>query len=127
MIKSHQQSGFTAVELLITLFVAAAFLVTGYQLYSIIIKDSGQTRAQERASNVAYDYLRRYSTNALNPCNPITPLNSVPITVSGITSATATVTISCPYSSSATISKIDVVILYNTPQQKVEYATYVNQ
>ncbi len=127
MIEPHKQTGFTAVELLITLFVAAAFLVTGYQLYSIIIKDSGQTRAQERASNVAYDYLRRYSAGVANPCVAGTPLNNSAISVSGINAATATVSISCPYSSSLTVSKVDVVILYNTPQQKVEYATYVNQ
>ncbi len=127
MIIPHKESGFTAVELLITLFVAAAFLVTGYQLYSIIIKDSGQTRAQARASNTAYDYLRRYSTSAINPCNPSTPVSNSPITVDGLSSATVTVNITCPYPNSRSVSEVDVVVLYNTPQQKVEYSTYVNQ
>ena len=30
-------AGFTAVELLITLFVAAAFIIAGYQLFNIVI------------------------------------------------------------------------------------------
>ena len=67
-----QQSGFTAVELLITLFVAAAFIVAGYQLFNIVMKDGGETRAESRAGNVAYDYLRRYTDAATNPCTPST-------------------------------------------------------
>jgi prepilin-type N-terminal cleavage/methylation domain-containing protein len=96
MTYKNRQSGFTAVELLITLFVAAAFLVAGYQLYNVIIKDSGNTRAQARASNVAYDYMRRYSPSATNPCTAQTPLTDAPISVAGIGSATVTVAISCP-------------------------------
>ena len=51
---NHQsnQSGFTAVELLITLFIAVAFIATGYQLYTAILKDSAETRNQANASNI---------------------------------------------------------------------------
>ena len=83
MTKITKDSGFTAVELLITLFVAAAFLVSGYQLYALIIKDGGQTRSDARASNVAYDYMRRYSLSATSPCTTITPVNNSSITISG--------------------------------------------
>ena len=127
MINNKQQSGFTAVELLITLFIAAAFLVTGYQLYTVIIKDSGNTRAQARAANVAYDYIRRYSPTASNPCNASTPVNNTPISVSGLQSVTVTVNYTCPYSSTPTITDVDVIVKYNTPQQSVEYETYVNK
>lgn len=128
MISASKQSGFTAIELLITLFIAAAFLATGYQLYSVIIQDSGQTRAQSRASNVAYDYMRRYSTSATNPCAPTTPVNNSAITVDGLSSATVTVALTCPYpTSSTTVTKIDVTVLYNTPQQTMKYSTYVNK
>jgi len=57
LIDKHQ--GFSAVELLITLFIAATFLVAGFQLYSTIIKDSGSIRLTVRASNVAYNYLQK--------------------------------------------------------------------
>jgi prepilin-type N-terminal cleavage/methylation domain-containing protein len=127
MITPKKQSGFTAVELLITLFVAAAFLVTGYQLYTIIIKDSGNTRAQARAANVAYDYIRRYSPSASISCSASTPVNNAPITVSGLQNVTVIVTYTCPYPSTPTITAVDVVVNYNTPQQSVEYKTYVNR
>ena len=133
MMTPKKQSGFTAVELLITLFVAAAFLVTGYQLYTIIIKDSGNTRAQARAANVAYDYIRRYSPSASNPCAASTPVSNASISVSGLQNVTVTVNFTCPYSppvspaSAPTITAIDVVVSYNTPQQSVEYKTYVNR
>ena len=127
MMTPKKQSGFTAVELLITLFVAAAFLVTGYQLYTVIIKDSGNTRAQARAANVAYDYIRRYSPSASNPCSVSTPVNNTPITVGGLQNVTVLVNFTCPYPSTSTITAIDVVVSYNTPQQSVEYKTYVNR
>lgn len=125
--KSVNQAGFTAIELLITLFVAAAFLVSGYQLYTIIIKDSGNTRAQSRASNVAYDYMRRYSTSAVSPCVASTPLNSASINVSNISAVTITVALSCPYSAVPTITKVTATVNYNNPQQTVTYATYVKK
>ncbi len=127
MMNAKKQSGFTAVELLVTLFVAAAFLVTGYQLYAVIIKDSGNTRAQARAANVAYDYIRRYSPSATNPCAASTPVNNTPITVSGLQNVTVLVTLTCPYSSTPTITAVDTIVKYNTPQQSVEYKTYVNR
>lgn len=120
-----KQAGFTAVELLITLFVAAAFLVAGYQLYSVIIKDSGQTRGEARASNVAYDYIRRYTSSATNPCTTSTPVNNATITVAGISAVTVTVAITCPYTSQTSLSKVEATVLYNTPQQTVKYATFV--
>lgn len=124
---TNKQSGFTAVELLVTLFVAAAFLVAGYQLYNVVIKDGGQTRAQSRASNVAYDYMRRYSASASTPCSSSTPLSGSPITVAGLGATTITVALTCPYASLTTITKITVTVLYNNPQQSVVYSTYVKR
>lgn len=127
MINTTKQSGFTAVELLITLFVAAAFLVSGFQLYNLIVKDSGQTRADARASNVAYDYLRRYSASAVNPCAVTTPVSNVAISVTGLSAVTVTVTITCPYAATTNVSKIDVTVQFNNPQQTVKYGTYVKK
>ncbi len=122
-----KQAGFTAIELLITLFVAAAFLVAGYQLYNVIIKDSGNTRAQSRASNVAYDYMRRYSTSATSPCTTSTPLSAAPINVSNISAVQITVALTCPYVAVTTITKVTVTVTYNNPQQTVVYSTYVKK
>jgi Tfp pilus assembly protein PilE len=128
----QNQPGFTAVELLITLFVAVAFLVAGYQLYFIVIKDNGQTRAQAKAANVAYNYLRNYTSTATNPCAASTPLSNSPITVAGLSNATLSVTITCPYASSTgtnnatNISRIEAVLTYNSPAQTIRYVTFVH-
>lgn len=120
-----QQSGFTAIELLITLFVAAGFLVAGYQLFNVIIKDGGQARAESRAGNVAYDYIRRYSSYATDPCAPQTPLNDSSLSVDGLSNVKITVAITCPEYSTTNISKVEVSITYNNPQQTVKYGTLV--
>lgn len=129
MPSNSEQSGFTTVELLITLFVAAVFLIAGFQLYNVIIQDSGDTRAESRASNVAYDYLRRYSDSTSSPCTVQTPLSSHSIEVEGLSNATVTVAITCPYSASGTtaLSKVEVTLTYNDPQKTVRHATYVDR
>lgn len=127
MTNRQLQSGFTAVELLITLFVAVAFLVAGYQLYNVIIKDGGNVRGQATASNTAYDYMRRYSPSAANPCAASTPLNNSPINVGGIGNVHITVALTCPYTTVTNVTKIIVTVTYNNPTQTVVYGTYVKQ
>jgi len=121
------QSGFSAVELLITLFIAAAFITTGYQLYTIVIRSGADTRAQSRASNIAYENLRRYIPQATIPCTVVTPSPTPTIPVdSGLPSPSSiTVTITCPYGT-FTISKVEASVKYGTPQQEVIHAIYVN-
>lgn len=123
----NKHDGFTTVELLVTLFVAAAFLISGYQLYGLIINDSGEARAQARASNKASEYLQRYKESATDICSPQTPENNTAITVPGLSNATVSVAITCPYVSPNTISKITVTIKYNKPQQSVSSSTYVTK
>jgi len=125
MKNAKQHPGFSTVELLITLFIAAAFLMSGYQLYSLIMKEGGEARAQAKASNVAYDYLQRYKTSATNPCTEQTPVNAETINVDGLSDAVVTVAISCPYSASLSVSKIQVTVQYGNPQKTVINATYV--
>lgn len=127
MIRSQsKQSGFSAIELLITLFIAAAFLATGYQLYSIVLKSSVTSRSRALASNIAYDALRRYSAQATNPCSTVTPtpLPTIP-TGSGITNAAITVTFSCPYGVTSPTSKIQVTVTYGTSGGEVDHALLV--
>lgn len=126
-IRQNKQSGFTAIELLITLFVAAGFLIASYQLFNLVIRDAGATRAESRASNVAYDYLRRYSNSATNPCTTLTPVNAASITVDGLSNVSITVAITCPGSYTTTaISKVTATITYNSPAKTVVYSTLVN-
>ncbi len=127
MTSSQRAAGFTAVELLITLFVAAAFLIAGYQLFNVIIQDGGETRAESRAGNIAYDYLRQYSDTATNPCTAQTPLTGQSITVEGLADVTVTVAISCPQADTPSLSRVEAYISYNTPQKVVQYATFVDK
>lgn len=120
------QAGFSAIELLITLFVGAAFVATGYQLYSVIIQSSSDARFRSRASNIAYENLRKYSPQATNPCSVVTPspTPSVPSS-SGLSSPTITVEFSCPFGTSSGTSQVKVTLTYGSPQQEVSHAIYV--
>lgn len=120
------QAGFTAVELLITLFVAAAFLIAGYQLFNVVIKDGGQARAEAKASNIATDYLRKYSLLTTNPCQPSNILTNSSVTAEGLSNVRVTVVISCPNYSTTGVSKVDVTVTYNSPQRSVAYSTFTS-
>jgi Tfp pilus assembly protein PilE len=127
MTRPNSQSGFSAVELLITLFIAVAFIATGYQLYTIVIKDGGESRARAKASNIAYDNLRKYSSLVTNPCTATSspsPTPTIPAG-SGLTATTLTVTFSCPYGTSSAVTEVKVQLLYGSPQQEVAHAMYV--
>lgn len=126
-IKENNQ-GFTTVELLITLFVAATFLIAGYQLYGMIINDSGEARAQAQASNVAYDYLQRYKANVSATCTaPLTLFAEQAVTIANLSNVTVSVLATCPYGSPNTISKVVSTVKFNDPQQTVSSATYVTK
>jgi len=124
MKSNNNQSGFTAIELLITLFIAAIFLASGFQLYSVVIKEGGETRAQANANNTLYEHLQRYKNNVTNPCTAQTPENNQAITVPGIADVTISVSITCPYPLEPSISKVSATIFYNNPQKTISDATY---
>jgi prepilin-type N-terminal cleavage/methylation domain-containing protein len=125
MKKQVTQAGFSAVELLITLFIAAAFVSTGYQLYSVIISNGEGAREKAKASNIAYDNLRRYSPQATAPCSAVTP-SPTPAIPSGsnLPSASISVVISCPYGTSSGISKVSATVTYGNPQESVVHVLF---
>lgn len=126
------QAGFSAVELLITIFIAAAFVGAGYQLYIAVVRDGSDARNQATASNLAYTYLRKYSSQASSPCAETTP-NPAPVIPSGaqytaLGPATITASITCPYANPSSTSLISVTVTYGTtPQKEVRHAVYVTQ
>lgn len=123
---SSDQSGFSAIELLITLFVAAAFIGTGYQLYSVILKNGGDTKQRTTANDLAYEGLRRYASRATIPC---TALPSQTITIpadAGLSNTSGSnVTYTCPYGSTD-VTMVKARVVYGSPQQEVVHVTYVN-
>lgn len=121
-----RQAGFSAVEVLISLFIAVAFVGAGYQLYSVIIKDGAEARWRARASNIAYTSLRQNSSRATNPCTTITPPATLPASANLPGPAAITVSITCPYGFSDPVSKITTTITYGSPEQKVIHALFTS-
>jgi len=115
--------GFTAVELLITLFVASIFLSAGYTLFSFIIRDSGNIRAEVRASRLASDYIDQFS-RAEGDCTPSNPLTDEPVVVDGLTDVRVSVVISCPNPAAPNIGLVKVTITYNAPEKIVAVSGY---
>lgn len=127
-------SGFSTVELLVSLVVAALFLFAGVSFYNTIVRYSTESRNRASADRIAYDYLRRYESNRPATCAPSTPINNVAVPTSnsntkGLTSPTITVIITCPLAADVpAISKIVARVRYiergvtKTLEQEV-YAT----
>ncbi len=127
-----RQSGFSAVELLITLFIASAFLIAGYQIWGFVQKSSADSQQFAKASNLAYDYMRRYAigTPACSAGSPPTPPASPNITpqptVEGLNNSTLTVAYSCPIAGTPTITAVTATVTYGSnPQKSVTHAIYV--
>lgn len=129
MIGGTTQSGFSAVELMVTLFVAVVFLAAGHQMYNAIVQDSGETRQRARASNIAYDYLHRYADNIPAVCATATPVNNTAVTPDpeGLTNVRVTVTYSCPQSTLANLTRVQVKVSYGSESQEVVHAMYTSQ
>lgn len=134
MIRTESQQGFSAVELLITLFVAVAFIATGYQLYSTIVKDGGEARFRARASNLAYENLRRASDTT--PTCSTTPAVTTPASPSssGLDNPVITQTISAPQGCSGAtwqdrVMKVQITVTYGpqSDRQEVTHALYVSK
>ena len=127
---TNQQSGFSAVELLVTLFVAAAFLATGFMLYTTIVRESGNTRQRSQASNIAYDYVRRYAAQVPATCSVSTPLNNTAVSTTNLENVRVTVRRTCP-STSATpgLSRVEATVQYGitTDRREVVHAIYAAQ
>ncbi len=117
--------GFTAVELLVTLFVAALALASGYQLYAAVIKQDGDTRAETAAGFAAYEKVKQYSIDATTPCTPSTPVDDANFTLFEQQKSRLVVTITCPNLALPNMSKVTATISYDTPEKTVTHSTFV--
>ena len=124
------QSGFSAAELLITLFVASLFLITGYQLYTYVVRDGQQSAQLSKAANVAYQYLRSTAANGTyvkSPCSTTAQPGSQTLAANtGLNNASVNVVVSCPYAT-APLNKttlLTATVTYSTPsgQETITHA-----
>lgn len=136
MSQRNLQAGFSAVELLITIFIAAAFVGSGYQLYIVISRSGADARDKATASAIAYEHMRKYTSLATNPCvenlSP-TPAAAIPTgspNYAALVNPSITASITCPYAASNSgVSLITVTVKYGpgtvADQKQVQHSVYV--
>ena len=130
-----RKDGLTTVELMVTLFVAALFILSGYQLYNAVNLRAGNSREMSEASNIAYRILREQaiydssftkdtsstcpSSSTLSP-TPTLPANTLPNPVVSV--------YRCYIGTDSDLQRVTVQIEYgnDTPKRKVIHATYVS-
>jgi prepilin-type N-terminal cleavage/methylation domain-containing protein len=134
--KASNQTGFTAVELMITLFIASIFLLAGYQLYAQVTSDGAEAEASVRVSNVIQERLRKdmadFKAAAPSGCNLSTPtVSTESATYTGIGSMTMTITRRCPIPPDPSLTNLYQVTVGGTytesgSSKTVRYSTYAN-
>ena len=133
----NRQDGLTAVELMVTLFVAALFIISGYQLYNAVNLRAANSREMSEASNIAYRILRENSTHdsSLTRSATVCPISSTlaPAPTLPTNTLPTPVTVSvfrCWLGESGVseLQRVTVQIEYgnDTPKRKVVHATYVS-
>ena len=120
MIHAAKQQGFSTVELLISLFIAAAFIGTGFQLFSVVTKDSNKARLRAAAASIVDTTIQERMGNAGSPCAPPLAPTTIDIPTAELPQGTATITYSCPYGDSSKTTRINVAVKYGSPQETVE-------
>lgn len=132
MIHKNLQTGFSAIELLITLVIASLFIIMGFQLYSVSIENGGEARREAAASALAYKKLRQMTTAGTGVA---TCLSTSTVTTANVDNnkAVQTTTISCPYPTPTypvVMSKIrlaTVKVKYNVSGTEVSHAMYITE
>lgn len=117
--------GFSTVELLISLFVAAAFIGTAFQLFSVVMKDGNEARLRGRAGSIASSTLQERANSVNSPCSPTPATANISIPTADLprqasSQASAQVTYSCPYGNSSKTTRVSVVVSYGVPTQQIE-------
>ncbi len=121
---SRASSGFTIVEVLVTLLVAGVFLTGAYQAYGLVTASSAETRNRAEASNLAYEMLRIKQQTIGSPCTPQTLTEAIPATSSLPDPKQYLISVSCPFGTTNSISLVNVTVQYGTSIEEVTHAGY---
>lgn len=125
--RTAKEQGFTTVELLISLFIAAAFIATGFQLFSVVTKDSGEAQMRAKAASIVNTTLQERSGIVGSVCTPTPASDSFDVPATELPQAEATVSFSCPYGDGSTTTRVNVVVTYGNPQESIEGSLDVTQ
>lgn len=127
-------SGFTLVEMLVTMVVGVLFVGTLYQLYIVTITSATEANRDAKASTIGYELLRSKTTSATQtPCVASSTnhnLASEGVNTDGLpTPVTAVTQVDCPYSTMPQINRITVVVRYGqgSNQTEVRHAIFSSQ
>lgn len=137
MIKRHLlQKGFTAAELLVTLFIGSVFLFAGSQLYIQVTRDGDEVDTLMAISNIAYKKAQEagVSVSKAFPAGCVAASESSPAAVSqnvpDIGNVSFQTTVRCPMQPSvqANLFHVKVTATYklNSRERVVQHAVYAN-
>lgn len=126
MSQRKRENGFSAAELLVTLFIGAVLILAAYQLFSVVTNDSGAAKQRAVASNLAYQNLRLYAARVGITCSTSTA-SPTPPNNTGLVSPSISVQNSCPYGTSSPLTKVQVTVRYGNPQEGVVHAMYATK
>ena len=118
--------GFTAIDLMVAIAVGVMLLGAAYQLYSVVLSESGEAQKRALADNSAYDLLRQYQARTTVPCTTLSETPSLPAGTT-LQGATVTAVITCPYHQydggglllyASDVSLVTVTVNYNNPDAR---------
>jgi len=141
---TKRQNGFTLIELMVTLALGTALIVSFFAIYRAGLGANTAAARQTTARNVAYTGLRKYSQSQPVswpfPCDATTngvqtggfAIETTDVTAQGLPApATLTVRVMAPYGCDGVNADMPVLVeatvLYGRNNLKAVYATYVKK
>ena len=123
------KKGFTVVELMITLFVASLFIISGYQLYQVVVFRGSDARKLSEASTLAYEVLLSEFTSP-GQWHPSFGLTHPEQTITRTNALLGTVNITlkrCRVQPNVGVMRVTATAKYDNPAKEVSHAVYVSQ
>lgn len=128
---NQHKSGFTTVEVLITLLIGGILMASGYEMFSNVMRSSSLARAQSKASNIAYSHLKRVSNeyNATSCTSEAIIKEEAPEDDEKLPELKIISNISAPYGCSSNIHKVGIEVTFKLQNQnfKETQAVYVQK
>ena len=134
MIRTSRDEGFTVVELLVTLFVAALFVLSGWQLYTVVTTRSAEAQQESEAGNLAYSVLRGWEWGAdeyvsAAVCSSSTTATSIsPWPDTGSLPSPVDVKMSrCNPITGVNMNRVIVTVIYGPDELEVSHGIFVSE
>lgn len=132
--RGSNDMGFSAVEVLVSLFIAVAFLLVGYQLYAAVATSSVEARQRAKASSIAYDQMRRIADTTPSTCSSTPSSQTISpssVDISGLSNVSITAWTSaphgCPYVGNVLRVKVTVSYRSISSQKEVSHVIYASK